>query len=387
MATDERKYHSAYEKMPHDTQAWTLPPQFTKKSGSSGTHKKSAVKTISPYSWVVTEKVHGANFCFVCDGVTVRAAKRDEFLEPDEDFFGYQTMFAKYSPAIMAMFTSYSLTTSADENVLTKLLVYGEMFGGSRDEDEVEGEGEGKEELKCNPHPCPVQTEIYYCPHIDFYAFDIAVETRDAPQKAYLDYDVAMTMFEEHKLFYAKPLLIGSLAEANGYDVNFTTTIPGRLGLSLMPGSASMAEGVVIKPVKTLYVDKNDGKGTKQRVVFKHKAERFSERVKSMSTTGSKEPTLTATATVDQVVDFLTTFVTTARFTNLISKVGLRATPALLVTRYVQDVLVDAKENKMFAKRWSTLATDKQNAATSKLTDMVTTLVKNQSRVSKSPRK
>jgi hypothetical protein len=61
--------HSAYEKMPHDTQQWVIPDKYNKKGRATGTGsgKKgkgggavdwSSIKW-DPYSWIVTEKVHG----------------------------------------------------------------------------------------------------------------------------------------------------------------------------------------------------------------------------------------------------------------------------------------------------------------------------------------
>lgn len=38
--------------------------------------------------WVVTEKVHGANFCFLCDGTTTTCAKRTQVLDENDEFFG-----------------------------------------------------------------------------------------------------------------------------------------------------------------------------------------------------------------------------------------------------------------------------------------------------------
>lgn len=51
--------------------------------------KKGKGKSLDrEYLWVVTEKVHGANICFLCDGTEVKAAKRSEILASDDDFFG-----------------------------------------------------------------------------------------------------------------------------------------------------------------------------------------------------------------------------------------------------------------------------------------------------------
>ena len=53
--------------------------------------------------WVVTEKIHGANFAMVSDGVAIRAAKRKAFLSPGEDFFDHEAVLARLSPAVLRL--------------------------------------------------------------------------------------------------------------------------------------------------------------------------------------------------------------------------------------------------------------------------------------------
>jgi hypothetical protein len=40
--------------------------------------------------WVVTEKIHGANFCVILDNQGIAYAKRKAVLAPDDEFFDYK---------------------------------------------------------------------------------------------------------------------------------------------------------------------------------------------------------------------------------------------------------------------------------------------------------
>ncbi len=46
--------------------------------------------------YVVQEKVHGANTSFLCDGETVRFAKRTSMLEDGEQFYDYPELLERY---------------------------------------------------------------------------------------------------------------------------------------------------------------------------------------------------------------------------------------------------------------------------------------------------
>ncbi|KAL6074308.1 hypothetical protein QOT17_004340 [Balamuthia mandrillaris] len=183
-------------------------------------------------TWVATEKVHGANVCFVVewDDVDVSAtgkasssstprvtlARRREVLHPSERFFGgWQRVVDRYRDRIVALANQVRseekqaaaaavasgsgsapadaarqksngkarrggdqpATGSADrdERLLSlpviAVLVYGEMFGGTMS---------GVPPLEGVD---AVQTEIEYSPHFDFFAFDVAV-ARDSSTAA-----------------------------------------------------------------------------------------------------------------------------------------------------------------------------------------------------------
>jgi hypothetical protein len=74
-----------------------------------------------------------------------------------------------------------------------------------------------------------------------------------------MDYDAAIVLFKEAKIFYAEPLFTGSFEECLDYPIKFKTTIPGKLKLPDLI-SENFAEGVVIKPMKNTYILNTKGK-------------------------------------------------------------------------------------------------------------------------------
>ena len=233
-----------------------FPLQFIKyekmeeSSPSSFVLSKKDMKTTK---WVVTEKVHGANFSLVTNGSEIKFAKRTDFLSEEEDFFNFQRVVESLREKGLEAFKSI-IEKFTDVQMVA---VYGELFGGSYPHPDVEQ----IEDLTA------VQPEIFYSPDIHFSAFDIAV-VNSSNLRQYLEYETCIEVFKQSKLFYAEPLFIGSYNDACAFNYDFDTTIPKRLGFPSIKGNT--AEGIVIKPIKNY-----DFKGG--RVIFKLKADKFKE--------------------------------------------------------------------------------------------------------------
>ena len=217
-------------------------------------------RKIGRMDWCVTEKIHGANFCFILEPSGILCAKRKALLPSDEDFFGHKRILHQIRDQLAAV--RGALFAREPEGV--RGFVYGELFGGGYPHPEVEPD----------PAAEPVQTGVWYAPGVHFCAFDLAMETREgAESHLYLDYDEALAIFAEAGLFCAEPLFVGGFEEAMATEVGFDSTIPGRLGLPPLD-VPNAAEGIVIKPVKTVYVE--TGKGL-VRPVLKKKIAAFAE--------------------------------------------------------------------------------------------------------------
>ncbi|MBD2743706.1 RNA ligase family protein [Coleofasciculus sp. FACHB-1120] len=287
--------HISYEKIPENPNNWKL--------------AESDFRAFKKTAWVVTEKIHGANFCIITDGSEVRFAKRKEFLQPDEDFFGHQSLQIKLAQQVKDIFQNLQ----AERPQTFIVSVYGELFGGEYPHPDV----------PVTPNVQAVQTGIYYSPKIEFCAFDIAVEENSkAAKRDYIDYDKALKIFQQVEMLSAKPLFIGKYEQAVAQNIEFESTIPALLGLPKLPFS-NKAEGIVIKPVKSIYIDTPKGR---VRPVLKRKIPEFAEENRyhqAEKWTSQKSATATNSFGDERwLKEAVLALVTENRLINTMSKVG-----------------------------------------------------------------
>lgn len=144
-----------------------------------------------------------------------------------------------------------------------QVLIFGEIFGGQY------------------PHPSvaavenvqAIQTGVYYCPGIEFCAFDVAIRNSDTEPHEYIDFEPAIKIFQSTQLFYAAPLAEGTWAECIAYPLPFNSTVPARLGLP--PLANNRAEGVVVKSLREMRFRTSQGGST--RAMIKKKIAEFTE--------------------------------------------------------------------------------------------------------------
>ncbi len=280
--------------------------------------------------WVVTEKIHGANFSFVYENRTLKYAKRKEYLSWNDDFFGFQIVVNNIENNILRLFEDLSFKIEA-----TKYIIYGELFGGMYPHPDIES----------IPNLHAIQTGVYYSPKINFCAFDIAIETDDIQSKRYLDYELSLSYFEKHKVFHAKPLLIGKLIEALNFRRRINSIIPQQLKLPEI--KENLIEGVVIKPFNQI-----DYKLIHSRPIIKLKNKEFDEEKKYHQ---AKKWTYTPNISSKSedlffIFDELRNYINTNRLQSAISKIGaLVFTNEQRVTdiesEFFRDILVDFNED------------------------------------------
>jgi len=220
---------------------------------------EAAHRAASRAEWIVTEKIHGANFCFVTDGDEVRCAKRKTLLADDEDFFGHRALQTRLAPAVRDVLTR---AKARDPNA-SRVFVYGELFGG----------GYPHPDVSPVPGVEPVQTGCWYAPGIEFCAFDVGFVRAGESERVYLDQDEAREACETAGLLFARPLFRGRYEDAFAFPIGFETTIPARLGLPSL-GPTNKAEGVVLKPARALVIPRRAGV---LRPVVKRKIPEFAE--------------------------------------------------------------------------------------------------------------
>jgi Rnl2 family RNA ligase len=216
-----------------------------------------AYRASNKATWIVTEKVHGANFCLITDGTTVHCAKRKELLSEDADFFGHKAVLVRLGAPLGALFAHLK----RDDSRVHHVFVYGELYGG----------GYPHPDVPAVPGVSPIQTGVWYSPRVEFIAFDVAVE-RDG-SRVYLDQDDAMARCEEAGIPFSRSLFRGTYEDAFAYPLGFETTLPASLGLPPL-GPTNKAEGIVLKPARAIVVPRREGA---IRPVIKRKIAEFAE--------------------------------------------------------------------------------------------------------------
>lgn len=333
---DKKKEHCtdwryvSYEKISENPNKWNLP--------------ESDYRTFKKTDWVVTEKIHGANFGIVTNGSEVRFAKRKEFLAPEEDFFDYQSLHNQLAEQVREIFN----ILQAERNRLVRIYLYGELFGGEYPHPDVPGV----------PDVQAVQTGIYYSPKIEYCAFDIAIEENDTlDAQYYQDYDKAIHIFQQVVMMCAEPLFIGKYEEALTYNLGFDSTIPALFGLPKLPFK-NPAEGIIVKPIKSIYIKTSKGL---IRPILKIKIPEFAEDSRfhqATKWTNQKAPSFT-TRTSDLSIEEelsqeMLALVTARRLNNVISKIGrVSGSDAQKKQQLIQLLMQDVLET--FNEEWESI--------------------------------
>jgi Rnl2 family RNA ligase len=311
----------SYEKIPENPNKWGL--------------TESDYRLFNKTDWVVTEKIHGANFGITSDGAEVRFAKRKEFLQTEDDFFDYQSLKDKLSHQVKEIFQLLQ-----SEMPLRKIYVYGELFGGEYPHPDVPAVS----------HIQAVQTGVYYSPKIEYCAFDIVGLYRDnTAARYYLDYEIALKLSQHVGMMAAAPLFIGKYNDALAYNIEFESTIPAILGLPKLP-FVNKAEGVVIKPLHSIYLEKGKDK---IRPIIKKKIPEFAEDSRfhqAKKWTVKQQPIITQQLSIEEELSQeMLALVTPTRLNNVISKFGRvsvnnKKQQQQLVELLIKDVLESFQE-------------------------------------------
>jgi len=275
--------------------------------------------------FVVQEKVHGSNFCFVTDGVNVSAGKRTGFIEENEKFYDYEELLERYRERVIALFFAVKNKYSD----LQTLSVFGEIFGGKYPHPEVNNDNK----------TMVIQKGVYYCPQHEFYVFDLYLNTSDTG--FFLSVDEADDFFEKGNFLYAKSLFRGCLDECLQQPNEFQSQISVWLGLP--PIEDNVCEGIVIRPVVTCYLQNGS------RVLLKNKNARFAEK-KSVKKRAPKllvEPTYSEA--LNALLPVTEEYITENRLANVVSHIGQISVPrdtGKLIGLFSKDILDDfLKEN------------------------------------------
>ena len=309
-----RAWHfDRYQKINDSRSAWHLQPD--------------ALRALSRLEWVVTEKIHGANLCFMTDGQDIAIAKRKAILTPDDPFFGVWSLLPRLRPNLLTLFERLQTITPD----LTQVSVYGELFGGHYPHPDIP-------EV---PGTAAVQTGVYYCPDIQFCAFDVAIFTS---HHHYLDDPIARAHLDAVEILNTQPLFVGTFDDAIAYPSEMTTTLPTQLGLPPLPGTKNLAEGIIVKPTTAHIIQTPKGP---TRPLLKLKIPQFAEDARYHQ---AKKPTHNVTPQTDPMLIIeweMLARLTPSRLHAAISKEGHPKTDtqrATLCRAVVTDIWEDLQD-------------------------------------------
>lgn len=212
---------------------------------------------VSPKAeWIVTEKLHGANFSIFCDATGgVSFAKRSGVLAPDDDFYSFRSQRLDErlrGPALRVRDEARRVGLAADGD---SVCVFGELVGGRFPHPDVPPV----------PGLTPVQCGIWYCAGLHFVAFDLAVTPASGGERRFVGFHAAAAACEAAGFMFAEALASGNLQECLAVPHHFVSRLPSRLGLPPLD-SGNMAEGVVVRTASGAH-----------RALFKRKIEEFNE--------------------------------------------------------------------------------------------------------------
>jgi len=273
------------------------------------------------------EKIHGSNFSLLCDGKDLICCRRTSILEDCETFFGFQEVRDKYKKAVFRVFEE----VFALNNSIIHITIVGELFGGIYPHPEVQDRGYQF-----------IQKGVYYCPWIEFMAFDIKITNKEG-NEFYLNYDLAMVIFSKAEMPFLHPLLKGSLEDCLKFNIEINSTIPKILGLP--PLEKNQMEGVVIKSTEPFIPS-----GKNSRAIFKHKNEKFAE-VNPGAPLSLFEMRKNEKIQAQNVVyEQIERYINENRLNNLISKIGritkdkVNEVAPLMCADVFKDFCVDNEE-------------------------------------------
>ena len=288
--------------------------EFTKFPSLENTYRQKEIDKIVMMEikdqWVVTEKVHGANFSFwvyknvETKEIDIKCAKRSGWIEEDEKFFNYKSVLEKYRPMLEKL----------RGDVLDNFVIYGELFGGN------------------------IQSGMCYSLEQDFVAFDMRWINEDGSLSSPLSKLTTLTLEKDFNI-PVTPLIgvYDTFEEALAVEESFTSKLI-RQDFDGKEGHKE-AEGVVIEPNNAVYEPNGS------RVYLKKKTKRFLEKG-GKANIKHKVPMLLQES-VQLKLDEALLFLNNNRFDSVVSKIGEVSIKDIgkVMGLLTQDIVVDMEKD------------------------------------------
>ena len=275
--------------------------EFIKFPSIEGVWREKYIEKVKGYlskqcnscDWIVQEKIHGANFSIITDGINVKYASRNRVLSLDDNFYSFQDCVEKNGLKEKTIKVFFDLKARGYTQI-NYIQIYGELCGGHYP--------------NCENNFKPIQKGVYYSPEIEFVAFgDILINGDE-----FLNRNVAVEILEGAG-FHVSPVLFKTDEFDNvvNYKNEFESEIFKLFDLPKIEGN--ICEGVVIKPVDDFVL--HDG----SRVVLKSKNEKFMEKAKEL-----KQKKLKKELSEDEknFLNEIFKYITENRFNNVVSKIS-----------------------------------------------------------------
>lgn len=206
------------------------------------TLSRTVDETNGTSEFIVTEKIHGANFsCIVPPrgsggAEDVLYASRGGLIAASDNFFGFRScgLAERLVPRVLSL--RDTLTANGTAPADATVIIYGELCGGLYPHDDI----------PVQRGAAPVQRGCWYAPTLQYVGFDMALGSATGLQ--FLSFDVARAAAVAAGLLFATPLCRGALADCLAHPVRFESGLPATLGLPRIP--ENWAEGVVLRPAR-----------------------------------------------------------------------------------------------------------------------------------------
>lgn len=279
--------------------------KFKKYNSIENSYREFYINKIHEYGlnsgdWVVSEKIHGANFSIWYDGINIKYAKRTSFIEEGEKFYNYKDVIklCKLDKKIKEIWNliNQEWKNYNHDHEPNLLILYGELFGGSYSHPDVEKSQQSH-----------IQKGVFYCPEQRFYCFDIKING------SYIPYNIMEKLCKKVDLFYAESLFIGSFDECLKYPNDNPTIIPSKLFLPKIDDN--IMEGIVIKPVNPVFFPNGE------RVILKNKNEKFTE--KQRKPRKKKKQNKKLSQEEQELLNNLLEYLNENRLRAVLSKIGM----------------------------------------------------------------
>jgi hypothetical protein len=333
---------------------------------------------LTPQKYYITEKIHGTNYSFICNGIDVIPCKRSSIITENTSFFNHNIIFNRYKKYVLVLFEE--LKKKYDN--LQQIQLYGELFGGNYNG-------------KTAASHVKIQKNVNYHNENQFMAYDLYITLKDVPIKEdsikediikedpakevsikediikedtnkksfYMDFCDLIEIIKLTKIKLVPIINCDTLENVLKYNPKFESIVYTYYGLPMLPNN--YAEGYVIKPERE-----------KTIMMYRDKLERFIFKFKNPDFLETGKEIIAEDGTVNKKLDNVQKskmYITHARYDNVITKLTdtERKNKEIVDKAFYNDIWKDYRND---LKKDDIVLTQKES---SQCSNMLNKLIKN----------